>query len=330
MSLNDNVATALNEVIGKIENDDYNGAINILNSFISGNNNEIDTRLIAEYKLIEKLIEYKKEQQEWNYLRLTKLVYEYCEKRYATDQKVVETQYDLPDKDVIWCCWLQGIEEAPDIVKLCVKSLEKLGKEVRIITEQNMSEYIEMPEYILEKWKVGAMTNTHFSDLLRIELLAERGGLWIDATVFCSDAEEILDILKGTDLFAYSFPMRIDPTKHILFDSWFLYAAKKNVIIDETRAMLRAYWMNEEDLKHYYLFHLCFSSCCRRHLDDWIKIPVFSMEPCHILQQEMLGEYDEKRWEQLMGMSGIHKLSYKYDQSFDIRGTMLEHLFDVG
>nr|MCR5128871.1 capsular polysaccharide synthesis protein [Lachnospiraceae bacterium] len=47
---------------------------------------------------------------------------------------------------------------------------------------------------------------------------------------------------------------------------------------------------------------------------------------CHILQQEMLGEYKEKRWNQIMKMSGIHKLTYKYDQELDIRGSMLEYL----
>lgn len=30
----------------------------------------------------------------------------------------------------------------------------------------------------------GIITNTHFSDLLRIELLINHGGLWLDATTY--------------------------------------------------------------------------------------------------------------------------------------------------
>lgn len=330
MYTNDQISKVLNSVIAKIESEDYTGGVELLNGLISENSSAIDSRMITEYKMIEQLMEYKKEMKDWEYYKYTRQIYEYCENKYAKNIPEIDVDEYLPDKDVIWCCWLQGLKQAPLIVQLCIESLKRFGKEVRILTAENISEYVEIPDYIMRKWKEGAMTDTHFSDILRIELLAERGGLWIDATVFCSDSGAIINILDGIDLFAYSFAMRMDLTKNILFDSWFLYSSKRNTIITETRDMLREYWMNEDSLKHYYLFHLCFSGCCRRHPNEWEKIPVFSMEPCHILQQEMLGDYNEKRWKQLMGMSGIHKLTYKYDQRLSIQGTMLEHLLRYG
>ena len=323
---NNEVSAVLAEVLSDIENEDYNKAVQALNDLIETNPDAVDARLISEVKLVEKLIAYKKELKDWEYLRFTKQIYEYCEERYAKNIALVDAGEPLPDKDVIWCCWLQGIEQAPEVVQACVKSLERFGREIRIITSENFDEYVELPEYIIRKWRDGIITNTHFSDLIRIGLLADRGGLWIDATVYCSSAEDILEILKDTDIFAYSFAMRVDPTKYILFDSWFLYAATKNAVIEETKLMLWDYWKNEEYLLHYFLFHLCFSGCCRRHQEEWEKIPVYSMEPCHILQQEMLGEYNEKRWNQIMKMSGIHKITYKYDEKHSLSGTMLEHL----
>lgn len=65
---------------------------------------------------------------------------------------------------VIWWCWLQGLESAPPIVKAC---------------------------YILDKWKAGIISNTHFSDILCLELLTSRGGIWVDATVFVTGNESL-------------------------------------------------------------------------------------------------------------------------------------------
>ena len=326
MEFQKQVADTLVDAMERIDQEEYNAALAEINGLIGSAPDQVDVRMIAEVKLIERLISYKKEQEEWESLKLTRQIYEYCEKNYATGYEAEETAADLPDRDVIWCCWLQGVEQAPAVVKKCIRSFSKFEKKIHVITAENYAEYVSLPDCIVRKWEEGIISNTHFSDLLRIALLAERGGLWIDATVFCSDTREITEILNGTDLFAYSFAMRVDPTKHILFDSWFLYAAKKNPIIEETRQMLWSYWENEDCLMHYFLFHLCFASCCRRHQEAWEQIPVYSMEPCHILQQEMLGEYKEKRWNQIMKMSGIHKLTYKYDQELDIRGSMLEYL----
>lgn len=59
-------------------------------------------------------------------------------------------------------------------------------KEVILISYDNLEEYVHFPDYILEKWKKGQITNTHMTDLLRLELLIKYGGMWLDATVYCS------------------------------------------------------------------------------------------------------------------------------------------------
>ena len=89
----------------------------------------------------------------------------------------------------IWVCWLQGKESMPDIVKYCLKSLERnvpYNTEIKLITSTNLKEYVEFPDFIYQKLKVGSLTMTHFSDLIRMALLKKYGGLWIDATVFIS------------------------------------------------------------------------------------------------------------------------------------------------
>ncbi|MBQ9334680.1 MAG: hypothetical protein IJS12_10140 [Lachnospiraceae bacterium] len=235
----------------------------------------------------------------------------------------------LSDSDTIWTCWLQGEEQAPDVVKTCIGSLRKLGRNVVVLTEENIPEYVAIPDYILQKRAQGIINNTHFSDILRVALLSERGGTWIDATVFISDQTLIGEVMENYPLFAYSFVMRDSISDCMLFDSWFLHSVSANPIILDVRDMLYEYWEKEDSLMHYFLFHLTFSIACRRHPEWNDAIPIFSLEPCHLLQHEMLAPYDELRWRHIMQCSGVHKLTYKYDTNANIRGTMLEHLLGL-
>ena len=96
------------------------------------------------------------------------------------------------EKKTIWWCWLQGIENAPSIVRACYNSLvqgewfKDHGYTVSVIDAQNWKKYIELPGYIVEKWEKGRIPAAMFSDLLRVELLIKYGGTWIDSTVLCT------------------------------------------------------------------------------------------------------------------------------------------------
>lgn len=88
----------------------------------------------------------------------------------------------------VWISWLQGYDSAPDIVKKCVKSIQNsTNHPVNLIDLKNIQTYLDLPPYIMEKYKKGIITNAQFSDILRMSLLSEYGGLWIDATVFIPD-----------------------------------------------------------------------------------------------------------------------------------------------
>ena len=40
-----------------------------------------------------------------------------------------------------------------------------------------------MPDYIIRKQQSGEIDLTHFSDILRMMLLAQHGGIWMDSTL---------------------------------------------------------------------------------------------------------------------------------------------------
>ena len=110
--------------------------------------------------------------------------------QYQTCENTSETRPD-GEKIPIWCCWWQGVEQMPELVRMCNDRLRQLlpteEAELRMITKDNYRNYVDIPAHIIEKFECGKMSITALSDVLRVALLAQYGGFWIDATVFISD-----------------------------------------------------------------------------------------------------------------------------------------------
>ena len=104
--------------------------------------------------------------------------------KFKQDDYVGDSDSTCP----IWVCWWSGEEDAPELVKQCIRSIRKnAGKhQVNLISEKNYSDYLDIPDYILSKVNSGAMCIAHFTDYLRVSLIEKYGGLWLDATIFCS------------------------------------------------------------------------------------------------------------------------------------------------
>lgn len=120
-------------------------------------------------------------------------VYQKVRKKYWQTLRDFDAMYKEPalsqkPAQRVWICWMQGIENAPELVQRCYASIKEhvTDREIVLITAENRKKYVELPDYIEEKYAKGIITHTHFSDILRVTLLAKHGGTWIDATVFCS------------------------------------------------------------------------------------------------------------------------------------------------
>ena len=91
----------------------------------------------------------------------------------------------ITETSQIWACWWQGENAMPDIVKACYNAMHRFsdGHPVILITEKNYKDYVNMPDYIIRKQQSGEIDLTHFSDILRMMLLAQHGGIWMDSTL---------------------------------------------------------------------------------------------------------------------------------------------------
>lgn len=63
--------------------------------------------------------------------------------------------HDVPK--IIWTAWLQGLDNAPDMVKACLESQRQHfpGYDVRVLDADNYHQWVDLPEYIEEKYRKG-------------------------------------------------------------------------------------------------------------------------------------------------------------------------------
>lgn len=243
-----------------------------------------------------------------------------------------DNQLEHKSSNKVWICWFQGIENAPDIVKACYKSAKRnlAGKEIILLTKENLLDYVDFPDYIIEKWEKGIITHTHMTDLLRLELLINHGGMWMDATVFCSrDEKDIPDYYFNSDLFVFQNlkPGR-DGQSHLI-SSWLMSGKTNNKILMATRHLCYEYWKKNSKMMDYFLLHDFFSIVLEYYEKEWKAIIPCSNTTSHILLLRLFDEYNGAIYDEVVAQVPFHKLSYKFDLSQkEINNTFYQRIIE--
>lgn len=250
--------------------------------------------------------------------------------KFIAEYKMKEKKHlDQSHAEVIWTIWLQGMENAPYIVQQCYESMKKniKNKEIIVITEDNYKQYVNFPSYILEKYEKGIISKVHFADLLRIELLAQHGGTWLDGTVYCSGIPE-QDYFFSSDLFLFQTLKPGLDGQCAAISSWLMTSCKNHPIILLTRALLYNYWKTHDYAVDYFILHDFFQMAIEAYPEEWKKVVPFSNAVPHILLLRLFEPFDAEIWKDVKKMCPFHKLSYKFDVSqTKIKGTYYDELF---
>ncbi len=229
----------------------------------------------------------------------------------------------------VWVCWLQGMENAPALVQKCYESLlEHLkDREIILLTEDNYRNYVSFPSHIQEKIDSNIITRTHFSDLLRLELLLNHGGTWIDATVLCSGSN-IPSYMLDSQLFTFqSLKPGLDGHPTCL-SSWFMTGCTNHPILLLTRQLLYAYWARNNKMVDYFLLHDFFQLAIEVYPEEWSQVVPFCNSVPHILLLRLFEPYSDEIWQATRTQTPFHKLSYKFSQSeFEKENTYYTTLF---
>ena len=241
-------------------------------------------------------------------------------KRYTSDQ----VHHERCNK--VWFCWLQGLDQAPDVVKMCYASLKRHMKdrEIVVLTNDNLFDYVSFPDFVMEKYNKGIIDNTRLSDMLRLELLIRYGGSWLDSTVFCSSdgyPRELLD----NDLFVYQL-VRKDCSGFVGLSNWFITACTNNRLLLILRDMHYEYWKRYNCVIDYFFFHLFFTMIAREYPEEVLKMPKYSNRWPLLLATRFAEDYDEEWMNKLCQRTCFHKLTYRLKDHADRTGTFYDML----
>lgn len=260
-----------------------------------------------------------------NYIRIEKDKYwasfNYIKRKYLKDIKKMKViKGSSKNSNKVWWCWLQGENNCPKLQKICLNSLKKelKDRDIVVISKDNMYDYISFPNYIIEKYEKGIISNTHFSDLLRLELLIKYGGTWIDSSVLCTNYnhdffDKPLFVYKNCNNIWYANRSKFNQ-EPMIADNWFITSEIGNPILIAVRDLLYKYWKDHNYLVDYFIFHYFFTLVVLYKYNDLFNsIPTIPHVIPHLLQNEYFNKYNEIEINHILNQSSFHKMTNKVD-----------------
>ena len=188
----------------------------------------------------------------------SKYVGGYVSRHYlAAAEKAVPSVPD-GEEEKIWAIWFQGEKNAPELIKTCYESIRKYhpGKLV-VVDMDTLFDYITLPDEIVRKFREGKINYAHFSDICRVELLYEHGGIWLDSTCFLTGP--VPDFIQERDFFVYRSGHKISGY-YSYIQNCFIRARKGSELLAGWRAMIIDFWMKEDKRADYFQHQLMFKA----------------------------------------------------------------------
>lgn len=254
----------------------------------------------------------------WGLKKKTEWMNRYFKKNYShiiEKYKNYSESSTLVDDYNIWVFWAQGEENMPELVRACYKNLCKHnGATVKLLTMDNVGEYVNIPQCVFEKLKKGIVSYTHFSDILRISLLAKYGGVWVDST--CWVAQGIPTYIKNMSFCSCKTNGVNLPSlwSNSRWCSWSLGSNNRaNILFMFVRDMLLEHarvsncWIDYLLLDYLLFFAYNEFDGCRKMIDDVPENNVKRNELWGVMNQK----YDENRYKEITKDTWLFKLSYK-------------------
>lgn len=235
----------------------------------------------------------------------------------------------FPENDVenpIWIYWNKGIEQAPIIIQKCYESVCKhSNQKIILLNDQNLADYIRLPDYIEKKKDAGQIPMAGYADLMRFALLEHYGGTWIDSTVYLTDP--IPDMILNSDFFAVRNSLLLIDNP-VLYPAWFLHAKKENKTIREIRNVAFAYWRKNEHVIEYLLPNLIITLVVKSNPEVEQAIPYMNSDYSEYLVKALADDYSEEKWNWIKKLTGIHKLTYKLSPNIEAEDTFYKALIE--
>ncbi|AZO10103.1 MULTISPECIES: capsular polysaccharide synthesis protein [unclassified Mesorhizobium] len=213
----------------------------------------------------------------------------------------------------IWQYWAQGVDDAPPVVKACLHSvqLHKGGRELVILDDRTVGDYIDLPGHVWDKRRRGLMNRQHFSNFIRLSLLARHGGTWLDATILLR--QPVPAQIEDEEFYI----LRETSRAPRLVETWFIHARKGHPLVETVLHNLADYWKTHDRLLQYFMFphHMEAALLLHRRLRcDFLRMPQVGADRPHGLQRALLEPFDEAVHREIYDGFWLHKLTHKFQR----------------
>lgn len=232
------------------------------------------------------------------------------------------------DETIAWTCWWQGVDAAPDIIKVCVKSQKRnlpYGVRQVVLSRDNYRDYIDIPQHILDKVDMGDITLVTLSDMIRASVLYKYGGFWLDATLYVSEKLE-------SDIFEYPLYTRNLPgtqfCTNVMWSNWFLYSKKGNVLFQFLMEAFFYYYMTHDSIKYYFMVDYIIAIACNifPQVEEMMKLIPYNNGDALELGKHLTEKFNADNWKRYLGDAKVHKLTYKIDVSDIKEDSIIKYL----
>jgi hypothetical protein len=231
-------------------------------------------------------------------------------------------------KKTIWSCWFQGRDSAPYLVRRCLASWERKnpGWDFRCLDGVSIQRYVNLQGVV--DLQSQSITAGSLSDIVRILLLHEFGGVWVDATLLCNrPLDEWLPSTMTEGFFAFAAPAH-----DRLLSSWFLSAVPDHYLVSAWCRCTVEYWSNRPNSQDYFWFHHLFNDLYNTDgtaAEAWLRVPKIRADGPSALQfgglmyQPQADVIDDVDW-----TTPVFKLTHRLPEQTLPSGSLLEYVLD--
>ena len=234
----------------------------------------------------------------------------------------------------IWTIWWQGEENAPELVKACIRSMKKNanGATLHVLNEDNIEDFLEIPQILINARDDGTLSMANFTDVLRLMLLEKYGGIWLDSTIFVSKPipEEIFSLPF------YSLHTQWDDytcyVQHNLYHIFVIGSKPEGKLVSFTKNMFLEYITKHNTIIDYFMLDYVFFIAYQTFPDikEEIDSLPYSSERLYDLVHLLDKPYDDTEFNKLCNDCIFSKLDWhkKYETEKNGKPTYYSHLIE--
>lgn len=251
---------------------------------------------------------------ELTYRQLNRKFEDYIKQWNSEEETAEPFAYD--SKIPAWTCWLQGQKKMPSFIRELVEiqSMHLNSYQHTLISIDNIDSYLELPGIFYDQYNTGAISPTHFTDIIRAALLMEHGGLWLDATLLLAQdmprtpIEQPYYFIKKLNT---AFPESYKYPEVNFWEGYFIGGQRHSLFYRFMYNFFYEYWSREPRLVHYLLINQV-ARIGIEHIEE-LRQQYKSLQPdnnsCELLSQAISKNQVSSFFSRINDGTYIYKLS---------------------